>query len=122
VRSLPPFLSVIWLLLAGCATPPAATDAAPWMDERAFRSCLGIKVPPELIRDQRVEKGSIVFDIDVLPSGRIEDVSIISGSGNARLDQYMVERLRKLDCAPFAVVDSTEPYSVELELEIQVDR
>lgn len=94
------------------------------MDEHAFKSCLGaaIKVPPELVRDRSVENGSIVFDIDVLPSGKIANAAIVSGSGNAALDQYMVDRLRNLDCAPFAVVDSPEAYSVELELEIQVDR
>jgi len=123
VRSLAAFalLLLVWLL-ASCATSPAPTKEANWLDEKAFRSCLGIKVPIEMIRDRNVQKGSISLEIDVLPSGKIESVSVISGSGNAALDEYLVGRLNNLRCAPFASIESPEPYSVNLELNIQVEK
>ena len=123
MRSLAAFalLLLVWLL-ACCATSPAPTEEANWLDEKAFGSCLGIKVPIEMIRDRRVQKSSISLEIDVLPSGKIESVSVISGSGNAALDEYLVGRLSNLQCAPFASVKSAEPYAVNLELNIQVER
>ena len=123
MRSLTAFALLLLLgLLASCASSPAATDEAIWLDEKAFRSCLGIKVPPEMIRDRNVQKGTLLLEIDVLPSGRIESVSVVSGSGNPVLDEYLLGRLTRLQCAPFASVEPSEPYSVNLELEIQVEK
>ncbi len=111
--------STLWLV-AGCAmTPPA--DEGVWLDEQAFRSCLGLKIPVELIRDPSRVRGSVLLEIDVLPSGRIERASIVSGSGNPALDDYLAGRLGNLQCAPFERVDSSEPYSVELELNLEIE-
>ena len=75
------------LVVAGCASTPPADDKV-WLDEDAFRSCLGLKIPVELIRDRSRVKGSVLLEIDVLPSGRITRASILSGSGNPALDEY----------------------------------
>lgn len=109
----------VWLV-AGCATTPPA-DEGVWLDENAFRSCLGLRIPVEMIRDRSRVKGSVLLEIDVLPSGRIERASILSGSGNAALDEYLAGRLGSLQCAPFESVDSREPYTVELELNLELD-
>jgi TonB family protein len=113
-------LSLAAWLVAGCASTPPA-DEGVWLDEHAFRSCLGLKIPIEMLRDPSRVKGSVLLEIDVLPSGRIERASILSGSGNAALDEYLADRLRSLQCAPFERVDSKEPYSVELELNLEID-
>ncbi len=55
----------------------------------------------------------------MLPSGRITRASILSGSGNPALDEYLAGRLGDLQCAPFEGVQSDEPYSVELELNLE---
>jgi hypothetical protein len=107
-------------LVGGCATTPPA-DEGVWLDEQAFRSCLGLKIPVEMLRDPSRVKGSVLLEIDVLPSGRIERASILSGSGNAALDEYLAGRLGNLQCAPFERVDSSESYSVELELNLEIE-
>lgn len=113
-------LLAAWFV-AGCATAPQV-DEDVWLDENAFRSCLGLKIPIELLRDRSRVKSSVLLEIDVLPSGRIERASILSGSGNPALDDYLAGRLSSLDCAPFESVDSKEPYSVELELNLEIDQ
>ncbi len=96
-------------------------DDKVWLDEDAFRSCLALKLPVELIHDRSRVKGSVLLEIDVLPSGRIIRASILSGSGNPALDGYLADRLASLQCAPFEKVQSDEPYSVELELNLETD-
>jgi len=113
-------ISLAVSLVAGCASTPP-TDDGVWLDEQAFRSCLGLKIPVEMIRDRSRVKGSVLLEIDVLPSGRIARAAILSGSGNAALDEYLAGRLGNLQCAPFESVDSVEPYSVELELNLEID-
>jgi hypothetical protein len=108
-------------LLASCASAPTTLDVVV-VDEDALRSCFGVKVPAELIRDRKFQGGSVLFELYVFPSGKIEYVHIASGSGNEAIDNYMLRRLRSASCSPFPPVDSTERYSVELELEIEVDR
>jgi hypothetical protein len=77
------FQSFVVCLVAGCAaTPPA--DEGVWLDEDAFRSCLSINIPVELIRDRSRSKSSVLLEIDVLPTGRIARASILAGSGNQR--------------------------------------
>ena len=115
--------SVVWLslaaaLAASCATTPPADDVA-YLDERALRSCLGPAIPVELIRDPARVRGSVLMELYVRPSGRIYYASIVSGSGNARLDNYLAWRLAGLQCAPFLSSDSNEPYWVELELSVE---
>lgn len=110
----------VWLV-AGCASTPPVDDKV-WLDEEALRSCLGLKIPVEMIRDRSGVKGTVLLEIDVLPSGRIERASIVSGSGSAALDEYLAHRLGNLECAPFERVDSEEPYSVELELNLELDQ
>jgi TonB family protein len=100
---------------------PSVSDEGVWLDEQAFRSCLGFKIPVEMVRDPSRVKGSVLLEIDVLPSGRIERASILSGSGNAALDEYLAGRLGNLQCAPFKRIDSGEPYSVELELNLEIE-
>jgi hypothetical protein len=117
---LPLFLSFVASFVAGCASAPPADDKV-WLDEDAFRSCLGLKIPVELIRDRSRVKGSVLLEIDVLPSGKIARASILSGSGNPALDEYLAGRLGSLQCAPFEAVQSDEPYSVELELNLETD-
>jgi outer membrane biosynthesis protein TonB len=104
-------------LVAGCATPQRL-EAPPPVDEDALRACLGVKVPPEIVRDKI--GGVVVFELYVRPSGKIYYVNVASGSGNPAIDEYMLGRLRSATCSPFGPVDSDEPYSIELELEIQV--
>ena len=111
-------ISFAAVLVAGCATAPPVNDDV-WLDENAFRACLGLNIPIELLRDRSRVKGSVLLEIDVLPSGRIQHASILSGSGNPALDDYLAGRLSRLDCAPFESVDSKEPYSVELELNLE---
>ena len=105
---------------AGCASAPPAQEEA-WLDEDAFRACLGPRIPVELLRDQSRVKSAVLLEIDVLPSGRIQRVSIVNGSGNPALDTYVASRLGGLQCAPFEKVDATEPYTVELELNLGID-
>lgn len=112
-------LSLAISMVAGCASAPPAEETV-WLDEDAFRSCLGLRIPVELLRDPSRVKGAVLLEIDVLPSGRIERASILSGSGNPALDQYLAGRLGSLNCAPFEKIDTDEPYSVELELNLDV--
>ncbi len=111
-------LSIAAALAGGCATTPPADDVA-YLDERALRSCLGPAIPVELIRDPSRVNGSVLMELYVRPSGRIYYVSIVAGSGNARLDNYLAWRLAGLQCAPFLESDSNEPYWVELELSVE---
>ena len=108
-------------LLASCVSAPVPTAEANWIDEKAFRACLGTKVPMATIRDPNFRRGTVSLDIDVLASGKIASVSVVSGSGNAAMDEYLVRRLTNLQC-PIANLDSTEPYTVNLELTIEVER
>src|SRR5262249_20734841 len=112
-------LSIAAALVAGCATTPPAADDFAYLDERALRSCLGPAIPVELIRDPSRINGSVLMELYVRPSGRIYYASIVSGSGNARLDNYLAWRLAGLQCAPFLSSDSNEPYWVELELSVE---
>ena len=112
------WLSIAAALAAGCATTPAADDVA-YLDERALRSCLGPAIPVELIRDPSRVRGSVLMELYVRPSGRIYYASIVSGSGNAKLDNYLAWRMAGLQCAPFLSSDSNEPYWVELELSVE---
>ena len=111
-------LSIAAALGAGCATTPVADDVA-YLDERALRSCLGPAIPVELIRDPSRVRGSVLMELYVRPSGRIYYASIVSGSGNAKLDNYLAWRMAGLQCAPFLSSDSNEPYWVELELSVE---
>jgi hypothetical protein len=112
-------LAVTAWLAAGCASAPPADDTA-FLDEKALRSCLGPAIPVELIRDPSRVKGSVLLELYVRPSGKIYYASIVSGSGNAALDDYLARRLTSLQCAPFESSDSNEPYSVELELNVEI--
>ena len=112
-------LSLAVSIVAGCASTPPADDTV-WLDEDAFRSCLGLKIPIDMLRDRSRVKGAVLLEIDVLPSGRIARASIVSGSGNPALDEYLAGRLGSLQCAPFEKVDAQEPYTVELELNLEV--
>lgn len=116
--ALPLFMSLVASVVTGCASTPPADDKV-WLDEDAFRSCLGLKIPVELLRDPLRIKGSVLLEIDVLPSGRIARASILSGSGNPALDEYLAGRLASLQCSPFESIQSDEPYSVELELNLE---
>ena len=72
--------------------------------------------------DRSVRKVSISLELTVLPSGAIDGASIVSGSGNDALDRYLTARFSNLHCAPFAAIDGSEPYEVDLDLDIQVER
>ena len=111
-------LSIAAALVAGCATTPPADDVA-YLDEQALRLCLGPAIPVELIRDPSRVNGSVLMELYVRPSGTIYYASIVSGSGNTRLDNYLAWRLAGLQCAPFLSSDSNEPYWVELELSVE---
>jgi hypothetical protein len=109
--------AIAWLA-AGCASVPPVDDMAV-LDEKELRSCLGPAIPIELIRDPSRVKGSVLLELYVHPSGRIYYASIVSGSGNTALDDYLAWRLASLQCAPFMSSDSNEPYSVELEVSVE---
>jgi hypothetical protein len=116
-------LALAWLeFLASCSILPTPGSDASWVDPQALRSCLGVKVPMDMLKSNTLSTRSIALELTVLPSGRIESVSIIAGSGNATVDNYLLDRFADLACAPFAAIDSTEPYSVELEIDIQAER
>jgi TonB family protein len=107
-------------IVAGCASaPPAQEDA--WLDEDVLRACLGPRIPVELLGDGPRVKGVVLLEMNVLPSGRIQRVSIVTGSGNPALDEYLARRLGNFQCAPFEKVDATEPYTVEFELNLGSD-
>jgi len=110
------------LLLAGCAAHRPPADDTNWLDEKAFRDCLGVKVPMETIRDPSFQRGTVSLQIELLPSGKITSAAIIAGSGNRALDEYLQRRLSTMQCGPIANVDSSEPYSVILDLTIEVER
>jgi len=110
------------LLIAGCGTQRGAANDTSWLDESAFRACLGVKVPMETIRDPSFKRGTVSLQIELLPSGRIASAAIIAGSGNAAMDEYLQRRLNTMQCGPIANVDSSEPYSVILDLTIEVER
>jgi len=111
-------LAVAAWVATGCATVPPADDIA-FLSEKALQSCLGPAIPAELIRDSSRVKGSVQMELYVRPSGRIYYASIVSGSGNTALDNYLAWRLASLPCAPFLRADSDENYFVELELSVE---
>jgi hypothetical protein len=114
-------LSIAAALVAGCATVPPANEVA-YLDEKALRSCLGPAIPSELLRDPSRVNESVLLELYVRPSGRIYYASIVSGSGNTTLDNYLAWRLAGLHCTPFLSSDSNEPYWVELELSVETAR
>ena len=97
-------------------------DDMSWLDERAFRSCLGVKVPMETIRDPSFERGVVSLQIELEPSGRISGVWIVSGSGNAELDEYLRRRLTTMRCGRISTLESREAYSIILDITIEVER
>jgi hypothetical protein len=38
------------------------------------------------------------------------------------LDEYLASRLGSLQCAPFESVQADQPYSVEIELNLEIDK
>lgn len=111
---------VLPCLVAGCASVPEPAEEPALLDERALRSCLMGKIPLDLLHDPKVQRNSVSLELTVLPSGRIESVAIVSGSGNGALDKYLADRLVDSRCAPFARMDWSDPYVVGLDLDLDV--
>lgn len=106
-------------LLAACASAPAP-DTAPWVRQEALRSCLALRIPPELVRDRGSERISVSMELTVLPSGHIESAEVVSDPDNAALDTFLAEQLVALPCAPFAPVQAQYAYPVSLQLQLNV--
>jgi len=108
-------------LLAACATtpPPPASD---WVRQDTLRSCLSLRIPPDLVRGQGAGPITVSMELTVLPSGRIESASVITDPGNAALDTFLAEQLVGLPCAPFEPVQALYAYPVSLHLQIQAPR
>ena len=85
-----------------------------------LRSCIGGKIPVEMLHDPKVQRNSVSLDLTVLPSGRIVDVSVLEGSGNAALDEFLADRLRDAQCIPFLRMDVSDPYLVTLDLDLDM--
>ena len=106
-------------LLAACASAPAP-EPAPWVREDALRSCLALRIPPELVRGRGTQRITISLELTVLPSGRIESASVVSDPDNGPLDTLLAEQLVGLPCAPFAPVPALDAYPVSLQLQVNV--
>ena len=106
-------------LAAACATAPAP-EPSPWVRPDALRSCLALRIPPELVRDRAGARIDISMELAVLPSGRIESASVVSEPDNAALDTFLAEELVALPCAPFAPVQARYTYPVSLRLQLDV--
>ena len=111
-------IAVLACLLAGCATVPPPN--AGWLQPDALRSCLALRIPPELVRDHAGERITISMELTVLPSGRIESASVLSDPDNAALDTFLAEHLVALSCAPFTPVPALSAYPVNLQLQVNV--
>jgi hypothetical protein len=104
--------------LASCSSLPQSSEPS-WLDEDALRSCLAAKLPADMMDEATLRAPSVSLDLVVLPSGRIQSVALVSGSGSPAVDRYVIERFSDPQCAPFAAVDSPDAYSVELEIDIR---
>jgi hypothetical protein len=105
-------------VVQGCASLPDADVEPATLNEAALRSCLGGRIPIEMLHDPKVRSSSVSLDLTVLPSGRIDSVAVLSGSGNAELDAYLADRLRDSRCIPFLRMDTPDPYLVTLDLDL----
>jgi hypothetical protein len=112
------FVAMVVCLVQGCATLPEADVEPATLNEAALRSCLGGRIPIEMVHDPKVRSNSVSLDLTVLPSGRIDSVAVLSGSGNAELDAYLADRLRDSRCIPFLRMDTPDPYLVTLDLDL----
>ena len=112
------FVAMLVCVVQGCASLPEADVEPATLNEAALRSCLGGRIPIEMLHDPRVRRNSVSLDLTVLPSGRIDSVAVLSGSGNAELDAYLANRLRDSQCIPFLRMDTRDPYLVTLDLDL----
>ena len=110
--------ALIACLVAACASAPP--EPVPWVRPEALRSCLALKMPPELLRGRGAERIAITIELTVLPSGHIESASVMSDPDNAALDTFLAEQLVALPCAPFAPVQALYAYPVSLQLQVNV--
>ena len=108
-------------LVAACVSAPVP-EPAPWVRPEALRSCLALKIPPELVRDRGAGPITISIELTVLPSGHIDSASVLSDPDDAALDTFLAEQLVALPCAPFAPVQALYAYPVSLQLQVNVAR
>ena len=111
---------MLFCLVEGCTSLPETAPEPAWLDEGALRSCLAGKIPVEMLHDSKIKRNSVSLDLTVLPSGRIDSVSVLEGSGSAALDEYLADRLRDAQCIPFARMDVADPYIVTLDLDLDI--
>ena len=104
----------------GCASTPPVDDKV-WLDEDAFRSCLGLKIPVELIRDRSArQRDPFCWKSTCSRQAGSIRASILSGSGNPALDELSRGSARQPAVrAVRNAFNSDEPYSVELELNLE---
>ena len=112
-------IAFLGLAVGACASAPAP-ETTPWVRQDALRSCLALRIPPELVRDRGTERITVSMELTVLPSGRIESASVMSDPDNAALDTFLAEQLVALPCAPFAPVQALYAYPVNLQLQVNV--